>query len=165
MVENVVLTDSGPIIDISQIRANLVWDVFDEILVPDIVIEETTRRDLPGCEVVSDPRFKVLKTTGPIVKKAVHMQDRHHLSQNDSLVLAHAVTIGADLILTDDLELRGATKNEHIRPVGTIGIIARAYRIGILDKGQTYELLDRILKMSSLNITEDIIEMVKKDLD
>jgi len=69
--------------------------------------------------------------------------------------------MNADMILTDDLDLREISKKVNILPIGTIGILLRAFRKGFCNMKQLYSILDRLYKESSLYITDDLIVLVK----
>ena len=84
------------------------------------------------------------------------------MSSNDAIVLAHAVFHHASLLTTDDLELRELSKREGISPIGSVGILLRAFREGIYDRKQLFKKLDRLILDSSLYITMDLIEFVKR---
>ena len=86
----------------------------------------------------------------------------YNLTKNDGLVLSHAKSIKANILLTDDLELREFAKFEKIKTVGSIGILLRSFKIGLCDRDRLFEVLDQLLYKSSLYITEDIIEIVKR---
>ena len=85
----------------------------------------------------------------------------YQMTLNDSLVLSTAIQRKANLILTDDLDLREISKRVNILPVGTVGILLRAFRKGFCNMEQLYSILDQLYKESSLYITDDLIVMVK----
>jgi len=80
----------------------------------------------------------------------------------EALWLARELRVG--LVLTDDLAAREAAKALQIRPVGSLGIVARAYLQGLisLDLAERY-MLD-LYERSSLFVTTAIVEVAIADL-
>ncbi len=156
-----VVTDSGPPIHLAEVGADRVWELFEEIRVPDIVSQEVTARPLPGAKTLAHPRFQVVATGKAVLALARKLGTRHYLARNDALVLAHACYGATRLLLTDDLEVRTAAKREGMIPVGTVGLLLRAHLQSIYSYAQLIELLDRTLA-SSLYITADVVEEVKR---
>lgn len=84
------------------------------------------------------------------------------MSRADASVLALAHRMGAEIVFTDDLDLRDAVKSRKMIPVGTIGILLRAYREGQLSKRKLNGALDDLLDLSSLFITKELIAQTKR---
>jgi len=158
----IVVTDSGPIIHLAEVGAQFVWGVFSEVWLPAVVEEEVTRYRRPGFDTIDDKRFKRESNRKGVLRVAGILKVSHSLGMNDAEVLAQAIISKADILLTDDLELRETSKREGITPVGTIGILLRAFRERLCGKEQLFEILDRICRDSSLYITKDIIQTVKR---
>ncbi len=160
--EKKVITDSGPLIHISEVNAEFAWKIFPKVLVPDIVKGEVTISRLPGFEVIKNKRFKVNRTNKKISVMSKKLIKKYNLTLNDGLVLSHAKFVKANIFLTDDLELREFSKLEKIKPVGTIGILLRSFKLGYCDRKRLFKILDQLILKSSLYITEDLIEIVKR---
>lgn len=160
--EKKVITDSGPLIHISEVDAEFAWKIFPKVLVPDIVKQEVTFSSLPGYNIIKDKRFKINRTSKKIIVKADKFIKKYNLTKNDGLILSHTKFIKANILLTDDLELREFAKLEKIKPVGTVGILLRSFNIGICDRERLFKILDQLILKSSLYITEDLIEIVKR---
>lgn len=159
---NEVVTDSGPLIHLAEIEGVETWEIFDNVRVPNVVVKEITSHSI-GVSVLLEPeRFIVSMTDDEIIRLAKNILKDHRLGANDAVVFGHALQLSASLLCTDDLELREAVKREGLRPVGTVGLLLRAFRKGIFDIDQLFERLDLVLLDSTLYITEDIIEEVKR---
>ena len=156
------LIDSGPIIHISEINAENIWNTFSLIIIPDIVLEEVSFKNKPGANILENKHFNLSKTNNDIITTTKRFLNKYKLEKNDSIILGHLVFHKAKYILTDDLEIRKIAEKEGIIPVGTIGILLRSLRKGYFTKGQVIEFLDRILIDSSLFITKNIVDDVKK---
>jgi len=161
MHKNIIVTDSGPIIHLSQINTEFMWKIFSEVYVPDIVHMEVTKFALPGSDIFKDKRFKIITSNNNLLNEAKKLHKKYEMGKNDSIILAHAKSFKADLLLTDDLELRELASKENIKPVGSVGILYRAFIKGHCDIKQLFKHLDSLFSKSSLYITKDLIQLVK----
>ena len=161
MHNNIVVTDSGPIIHLSQIDADFAWNIFPKVYVPDIVKKEVTKFALPGLNTFTDKRFNINISNKNILEKAKKLHKKYNMGKNDSIILAHAKSLKADLLLTDDLELRELASTEKIKPVGSVGILYRSFTKGQCNIKQLFKYLDSLFSKSSLYITKDLIQLVK----
>jgi predicted nucleic acid-binding protein len=161
MHNEIIVTDSGPIIHLSQINTEFAWKIFTKIYVPNIVHLEVTKFSLPGSNIFKDKRFKINTSNKNILEKAKKLHKKHEIGKNDSIILAHAKSLEADLLLTDDLELRELASSEKIKPVGSVGILYRSFIEGYCDLKQLFKHLDSLFSKSSLYITKDLIQNVK----
>ena len=157
----IIVIDSGPIIHISQIDTDFVWKIFPKVYVPDIVHMEVTKFSLPGSDIFKDKRFKINTSNKNILEKAKKLHKKYEMGKNDSIILAHAKSLKADFLLTDDLELRKVSSNEKIKPVGSVGILYKSFIEGNCDLKQLFKHLDSLFSKSSLYITKDLIQLVK----
>ena len=161
MHKNIIVTDSGPIIHLSQIGSVFAWKIFPKIYVPDIVHMEVTKFSLAGSNIFKDKRFKIITSNKDVLKKAKKLHMKYEMGKNDSIILAHAKSLKANLLITDDLEVRELASKEKIKPVGSVGILYRSYIEGYCDLKQLLKHLDLLFSKSSLYITKDIIQIVK----
>ncbi|RJQ22201.1 MAG: hypothetical protein C4560_02745 [Nitrospiraceae bacterium] len=81
--------------------------------------------------------------------------------------IAAAKENGITTILTDDLELRKAIESSGFQPVGTIGIIIKAYKKKVVaDKKSLLQIIDALFEQSSLYVSPAFrkftFDMVKK---
>ena len=102
MHNEIIVTDSGPIIHLSQIDTDFAWKIFPKVYVPDIVQMEVTKFSLPGSNIFKDKRFKINTSNKNIQDIAKKFHKKYKMSKNDSIILAHAKSIKADLLLLTD---------------------------------------------------------------
>ncbi|MFO8051868.1 MAG: hypothetical protein R6V01_09255 [Thermoplasmatota archaeon] len=155
-----VFSDTGPLIHLSEIEAVEALDIFDIINVPTPVVRELRKRDLPGSNIMIQEKFMGISTTDEDRILSQTLTREHSMSLNDSLILASAVNGKTELILTDDLEIREISMGYNIKPVGTIGILLRAFREGIISLEELLTKVQSIQDVSSLFITEDLVDEV-----
>ncbi len=161
MDNDVIISDSGPIIHLDEVEANFAWNIFSKVHIPECVKDEVTVTDKPGSKTIYGNIFSICSMNKENRELSENLMKEYQMTQNDSLVLSMAILMHADMILTDDLDLREISKKVDILPVGTIGILLRAFRKGFCSIKQLYSILDRLYKESSLYITDDLIVMVK----
>lgn len=162
MGHRIVVTDNGPIIHLSEIGQIECLNLFRPVCVPSLIYEEIKAKRGPGFGEIEGEVFEIKK----IIKKDDNLietfSEHYILSRPDASVLALAYRMGAEIVFTDDLDLRDAVKSRKMTPVGTIGILLRAYREGQLSNRKLNEALDDLLDRSSLFITKELIAQAKK---
>lgn len=70
-----------------------------------------------------------------------------------------------ELFHTDDLDAREAGKQLGFEVHGSVGIITRAYREGIIDLEMAKKALEDLYSISKLFVTRGIIEEAIKELE
>lgn len=154
----IVISDTSPLNYLILIdQAELLPRLFGEVLVPQIVLDELGGTGAPE---------KVLDWLESIPEwmsvKQVKRIDATHLSQldageRDAILLAREVS--ADLVLLDDRQARIAAKKLGLQITGTIGILDRAARAGLID------VIDVVKKLreTDLYIAEELLRELLRD--
>lgn len=158
----VAVCDSGPIIHLSEIGLIECLDLFSPVYIPHAIYEEIKAKRGPGFGEVEGGIFEIRKAYKKDQKLIETFLEHYILSQADASVLALAKRLGAEIVFTDDLDLRDAVKSQKMTPVGTIGILLRAHREGYLSMGDINGALDDLLDRSSLYITGGLMAMAKR---
>ena len=155
--------DTGPIIHLIEIKGLEVLEIFDHIIIPETVIDELEIKGKFN-EKMLPKRIstKIITLDKKIIAHSKKIGAKYKLSGVDSTVLSTAISKKLKLIITDDLELREISQEFGLTPIGSIGIILRAYRENIIDKRTAMGLLDKLYKQSSLFITKELINYSKK---
>ena len=155
-----IFADTGPLIHLSEIEAIPALDIFKVIHIPELVVGELTRHDLPGYDIIKSDRFRQVNIKEGCEELSEEMIDSHSMGKNDAMILALTLQNKGTVILTDDLEVRGVAQIYDIQPVGTIGILLRAFRDGIITHDELLVKLGLIVDRSTLFITSDLIDEV-----
>ncbi|MBI3947327.1 MAG: hypothetical protein HY321_15495 [Armatimonadetes bacterium] len=85
-----------------------------------------------------------------------HALELLHDGERESLFLCNHLRL--PLLLTDDLDARDAAKKLGITPVGSLGIVVRAFRLGELSMAQAERCLRQLHEQSSLFLTSAVVE-------
>ena len=91
-----------------------------------------------------------------------HSLSNLHVGERESLYLCNQLDI--PLLLTDDLAVREAAKWLCVRPVGSLGIVVRGYKEGVLTYSEAEKSLIALYEESSLFVTQTIVEIAIEQL-
>lgn len=160
-----VVTDAGPIIHLSEIQCMHVLTVFRTLHVPIVVWHEILRyvseRDINFPEKLAI-RHHALESERIQQWVAANALEQLHAGEQACLWLCD--TLRVQIILTDDLAVRDVAKQREITPVGSLGVLIRAYRNGVLTLSQTEHELLALQKTSSLFVTNAVVELAIEQL-
>jgi predicted nucleic acid-binding protein len=161
---NSVISDSGPIIHLSEIKMIKCFSIFNTVYISREVYNEVKTGNLPGSNEIETEKFEILDLKTFQKDRIIYYYRKYQISTADGSVIVLAKDKGIDIALTDDLDLRDVLKSNKIRPVGSIGIIVRAYKYNKLSCSEAIKALDDLFKISSLYVTSKLIENVKYTL-
>ena len=162
---NVAVADAGPLIHLAEIDCLFLLTVFENLHIPEAVWGETV-----GQSRVSE---QALLNSVTIQRQVL---DPSHLAsfiqgnrlaflqegEQESLCLCQQFDI--PLLLTDDLAVREASKHLNLIPVGSLGIVVRAYKLEHISfQDAEHHILD-LYDVSSLYVTRAIVELAIEQL-
>ena len=84
------------------------------------------------------------------------------MGERESLYLCNQLDI--PLLLTDDLAVREAARRLCVQPVGSLGIVVRGYKEGVLTYSEAEKSLIALYEESSLFVTQTIVEIAIEQL-
>jgi uncharacterized protein len=146
-----VVADAGPLIYSSPIgQLDLLRRLHDRVLVPRTVFEEVVESGagLPGSKEVAAARWlEILSVDGSdsVLRTLLSVLDA-----GEAAAIALARRENADLVLIDERRGRGAARRLGLSVQGTLGVLLRAKRTGVINKvePQLRALLDAGFWMS-----------------
>ena len=159
-MENRVVSDTGPIIHLSEINLVKVFDIFSEVVIP-----EEVERELKNNKISIFKKIKILKLLPDFKDKVKVLTNQENLDLGESFAIVLAIQEKVDFFLTDDLEARNVAIKYNLQVHGTIGIILRAFRERIIDKKIAIEKVNELYTKSSLFITKDLVDIVLKAIE
>lgn len=153
----IVVVNTSPLISLDRIdRLDILPELFGRVVRPQSVVDELifgksshggsfALFDAPWMDTVPDPAEAVF---------------RKELGAGETAAIALAKTMGADLILLDDLSARRVASGLDLRVSGTLGVIAAAARRGIVsDLGEAIESLRRVGMRVSDKVVASMLEL------
>jgi len=159
MPEAVAIADSGPLISLARINQHeLLPRLFSKILVPLEVWNEVTvkGKGLPGAHEISHATWiAIQKPDSQLVRPLSILLDI-----GESEVIALAQTMPDCIILLDDSRARKIAMRLNIKQIGTVGLLLRAKRMGLVEKIKPH--LDSLIE-NGIYIRQKLIDAVLSD--
>jgi len=87
-----------------------------------------------------------------------------HLDRGEQECLHLCRHLGVSILLTDDLAARDAARRLAITPVGSLGVIVRAFRLGRVSLEEAERLLRRLRDDTTLFVTPTIVDLAIEQL-
>lgn len=159
------IADAGPLIHLREIGALHFLRLFEPLYIPDAVWGETVGQGrVPDTELAQLDNVKRPSFDADHVAAFIEEQDLAHLHAGERACLYLLRQQYASLVLTDDLAVRDAVKRLGGTPVGSLGVIVRAFRTGQITLGKAEHLLHGLHRNSTLFVTEAIVELAIEQL-
>lgn len=152
-VNNAVI-DTGPLIHLHEIdQLEIITVVFGSLHIPEYVKREIRNEPILKFIDLHSERIKIHPVSQPELFAVKDTFSAFQLHLADLAVVTVLLKITDALALTDDLALRKAIESSGRTVAGTVGILFKAYKRGVIDKPQLIELIDRIFNDSSLYLS------------
>lgn len=155
-----VVADAGPLIHLNEIGALQFLESFVPLYVPEQVWEETVGHGrVHAKSLQAVPGLRRVIVSADECDRFVAKNALHHLHVGERACLALCARDGISTLLTDDLAVRDAAKQLGVQPVGSLGVIIRAFRMHNIERGEAETLMRRLQTTSSLFVTGTIVDM------
>jgi len=148
------ISDSTPLIALARIgELDLARSVFSKLVIPETVAKEVTeaRADAPGARKVAEAGWIEKAVADPLLVRPLLLL----VDQGEAEAIALAQSAPGSLLLTDDRKARRVARQLGIRVQGTLGLLARAKRAGVIPavrplitrlQATNYRIADRIVE-------------------
>lgn len=166
----IVLCNSGPLIALGKLnRLEVLADLFGEVWIPRTVYNEVVTEGLARGEPDAlTVRLFWQSHAWPVVDVAEAQRSAYVplviLDPGETETLALALSLGNPLVLLDDEVARAEARHLGLRMVGTLGILARAFRRGLLSLDQVELLIREIAERPDIWISAKLCEQVLASL-
>ena len=160
------VADAGPLIHLTEVGCLSLLRIFDCLFIPDAVwAEAITQGSVPQADVLALGIVQRHALSPASVRQFIdqHGLERLQLGEQECLFLCQQ--LGVTVLLTDDLAVREAAKRLRLIPVGSLGVIVRAYRVGQLSLADAEHHLTDLYTVSSLFVTRAIVELAIEQLN
>ena len=159
-MENKAVSDTGPIIHLSEINLIKAFDIFSVVVIP-----EAVERELKNNKIPIFKKIKILELSPDFKDKVKILTNQENLDLGEAFAIVLAMQEKTDYFLTDDLDARNVAIKYNLQVHGTIGVVLRAFREKIIDKKTAIEKVNELYTKSSLFITKDLVESVLKAIE
>jgi predicted nucleic acid-binding protein len=145
------ITDTGPPLHLVEIGGSRALHVFSFLLLPEGVRDELASRGISLLNLGVPFRIEAIE---PGVWRQAQAEEHEDLQDADAQVfcLAQAEDFSKP-VLTDDLALRHLLETRGATVVGSVGILIRAYRQGILTRAELDFAIEGLTTASSLHLS------------
>jgi predicted nucleic acid-binding protein len=145
------VVDTGPLIHLHEIdRLAIITAVFSKLHLPEYVEREIHNEPILQFIYQNTAQIIVHPIPEPELFSTKDAFSAYQLHLADLAVLTLLTKFDGALAATDDLALRRAIESNGRTVVGSIGILFRAYKQGVIDKPQLADLIDKIFNDSTL---------------
>lgn len=156
MHKTAAIADSGPLIALARIKQHeLLPRLFSKILVPPEVWDEVTIKGQgrPGAHEISRITWITIQEPDPQLVKPLSIL----VDAGEAEAIALAQTTPDCTILLDDSRARKIAERLNINRIGTVGLLLRAKRRGLIEKIKPH--LDALIK-NGIYIRQELIDAV-----
>jgi len=162
---NAAVADAGPLIHLTEVGGLHFLGIFDALHIPDAVWAETVGRDRVSASDVL--RLGIVQRHSMSESEVSGFAQENNLEdlqdgEQESLCLCQQ--IGVITLLTDDLAVRKAARHLKLTPVGSLGVVVRAYHLGCISLIEAERYMADLYDVSSLFITRTIVELAIEQL-
>lgn len=162
----IVIANSGPLMALGKLGLlELLPRLYGQVQLPIAVHTEVVVR---GCELGYPDAFLVQMAIQRGQLVVIEVSDAELppdvaallLDIGEKQVLCLALRDKADLVLFDDLKAREEAQERGLTVKGTLGIIAQAYRAGLLSLGEVQTIVEAIIDKDDIWIAEGMCRQV-----
>lgn len=158
------VSDTGPLIHLSQIDELESLKIVDRLLVPSEVESEFRKgnsfKKLDELEIV-----EVKQVKGKLADNAGALARKYKLDLGEAEAITLAKTEEISLLFIDDLDGRRTAVMRGLEPHGSVGILLRAYREGIISKEKAVNKVRELHSDSALYLTSDLTKRVIENIE
>jgi predicted nucleic acid-binding protein len=160
------VTDAGPLIHLTEIGCLHILSIFGNLHVPDAVWSETVEcARTSGEDLLTLSKVERHKIPQNDITRFVEKNNLKDLHSGECECLYLCRQTGVPILLTDDLAVREAAKRMKLVPVGSLGIVAKAYRQRKISMADAQRHILNLYEVSSLFVTKVIVEMAIEQLE
>lgn len=156
------VADAGPLIHLHEVGQIDLLNLFQPLCIPGAVWAECVDKINSPPLNLNNIRHHTLATSDVHLFVQTHSLSNLHVGERESLCLCNQLDIS--LLLTDDLAVREAARRLRVRPVGSLGIVVRGHKEGVLTYSEAEKNLIALYEESSLFATQTIVEIAIEQL-
>jgi len=150
--------NSGPFIHLAQINLLHIFSLFPHIYTTPQVIVDISKGSEPGIKNIPFwKNLKVKRVNRKEIDKIKRAVSKFKLDDTEASVISLCEKLKVQLFLTDDLDAREAGMELGLDVHGSVGIIVKAYRLGLITFKDAEKGINDLYDESSLFVTKGIV--------
>lgn len=160
MTNAAIIADSSPLISLAIVeQLTLLPQLYESVLVPAAVWDEVTVQGLglPGAEVVKTSTWLQIETPSSEVLAPLSIL----VDRGEAEAIALAQSTPDSIVLLDDARARRVAERLGIRRIGTLGILRKAKRAGLIKAVKP--AIDR-LRSQGIYIHANLVDAILQDV-
>lgn len=166
MAKETAVSDTGPLLHLSQINKENLLNIFQSIIVSEEVRNELIRHgNYDRIKALLIDQFTIAQVTRIEIDEQRNKMRGFKVHKTDLSVAALAAGLSPDVVLTDDLELRKGLEVQDHTVVGSVGILIHAFQSGKLDKSELFSSINKLFDNSTLYLSKGFAGYVRKLID
>jgi predicted nucleic acid-binding protein len=162
--ELTAVTDAGPLIHLHEIGLTRLLAIFDRLFISDDVWAETVGAGRVADVFLAEENVERRAVPPDAYREYASRRGFGHLQNGELSGLYLCESLSIPIFLTDDLAARDAAKQAGVIPVGTLGIVVRAFYRGMIDLPSAERALLDLAEISSLFVTPVIVDLAREQL-
>jgi predicted nucleic acid-binding protein len=150
-----VVSDADVIIHLSKLdKLSLLLSLYTEVAIPEYIKSEILNKNNQEIQKAIDSFLKVFVTSKD---KAEDIARKYGIHIGEGHVKALGEELKASLFLSNERKVKRAAKEERFVVAGTIGIILKSVKDGLIDKAEARSLFER-MRTKDFRIHPDILQ-------
>lgn len=162
---NLAVADAGPLIHLAEIGCLSLLSIFDHLHIPEAVWFETVGLGrVFEHELMEKAHVQRHSLDRLTLNQFIEDNGLSFLQDGEKEGLFLCQQVNASIILTDDLAVRKVSKSLQLIPVGSLGIIVKAYRQKLISYEDAEHYIEALYDVSSLYVTRAIVELAVEQI-
>jgi hypothetical protein len=160
MIRNTIVGDSSPLIALAIIgQLELLAKLYQSVIIPNKVWEEITIHgaSLPGAFAISQLNWLTIQTPALELVKPLSIL----LDPGEAEAIALAMNLPESTVLLDDAQARRVAERLGVNRIGTLGILRRAKKAGLIIAIKPYTIQ---LRNSGIYMRQNLIDAILRDV-
>jgi hypothetical protein len=154
-----VISNATPLINFAAInRLDILQSVFDKIIIPQAVYQETTPLSFPHSQLIIQATHSDWLDVYNVTLQINNLSSK--LDTGEKEVIALAIEINERKVLLDEKEARRVAQEFGLQIIGTIGILLLAKNKQVIPK--IAPLLDSMIDVAQYWVSQSLYQQVLK---
>jgi predicted nucleic acid-binding protein len=165
--ERMIVSNAGPLIHLTKIgRLNLLKELFKIVIIPRTVkmevVDKGKEKGAPDAFLIENEVGKWIAVEGDINDKVKEIAKRAGIEIGEAIVIMLAKEKGCSALIDDSAARRFAI-GLGLEVIGSIGVLIKVAKVGIITKEEALEGLEKITKVMWLSV--DVYEDARKNIE